>query len=807
MAATSTNFSVHLERKAKQTLCPSCNNRSFTKYVLGSSGEHIADNVGKCNRLNNCGEHYTPKQFIKDGGIIGAPRHDYKATESAQITTARFIPNAGHKLTKSFNFELAAPESATYKAAEKYYTEKTGVRDFKAQGVQFLKSMVHIDTKFKTVFSSEKIGVAYIPSTLTETVKVKIITVDGSVKKQMFTLQNTSNYLFGVQNLPSDKKNYTLLICAGEDDTNAINANLQPFGFCAVTFGSESTNVPGDYLGYLRTEFKAVYCLFDNDKAGFEMAKRNKRNSNLDFFTLKNEKDVCDIFKKYGAKYLAGVLKNENQRLELIEREKSNLKLIEVSRLAAISKIKADRSPKVIVCELSFIEEIKAQIKGSVEFYTYSQTSRISASNANIYVFGSQNFTRANYLNTVCQIEKAAKTNNVTLFSDTKTFLNIAKSSTITERCTANAQIIISENGAASFIEIVRKHKTDEVLILETSESINKQLEPLGFKKIKRSELYAADKNKMLFVLYDSNVNLLPEAFSDFQNVVFVVNSEKKECKNMSDFCKQLDRNTKSTLSLLENDLPSHSAKMLCDAVKGNAAVRYNYDSKKYERCPNYELVLETENEIKTLCSDPNELINRISQYFNITTETELSEITTETNLIITEILETKKELAKEKKEEYFEFLREVEARKINSMPGLSAFVAQQEIMPRGAKIAYNRIKTLLKVNDDFSLCLEAVSSSYVGFTKTKGRFAASKELKNKSRLGTTLNIFKNTTDGNHYTKPELIEIARSVLSSDLIGKTEKSIWQALKKIAHLSDKRVRIKNVQSRIYEVIFIE
>ena len=103
----------------------------------------------------------------------------------------------------------------------------------------------------------------------------------------MFTIQNGGNYVFGLDSLPTENtKDFTLLLCAGEDDTNAINTHLQPFGFCALTFGSESATIPSDYLTHLQAKFKTVFCLLDSDKTGVKMAIRNAVNNGLPYIAI-----------------------------------------------------------------------------------------------------------------------------------------------------------------------------------------------------------------------------------------------------------------------------------------------------------------------------------------------------------------------------------------------------------------------------------------------------------------------------------------------------------------------------------------
>jgi hypothetical protein len=57
--------------------CPSCGaKRQFARYINTESGEYLADNVGRCNREQNCTYHYTPKQYFLD--------HPEKSSSNAQ---------------------------------------------------------------------------------------------------------------------------------------------------------------------------------------------------------------------------------------------------------------------------------------------------------------------------------------------------------------------------------------------------------------------------------------------------------------------------------------------------------------------------------------------------------------------------------------------------------------------------------------------------------------------------------------------------------------------------------------------------
>ena len=59
-------FSLDSNRPTKLFHCPQCRKREFKRYVDNHTGEYLPEQVGCCNRINNCGYHYTPKQYFMD---------------------------------------------------------------------------------------------------------------------------------------------------------------------------------------------------------------------------------------------------------------------------------------------------------------------------------------------------------------------------------------------------------------------------------------------------------------------------------------------------------------------------------------------------------------------------------------------------------------------------------------------------------------------------------------------------------------------------------------------------------------------
>ena len=61
--------------------CPECGKKGvFVRYVDTSTGEYLSDEVGRCNREDKCGYHYTPKQYFADHPELVRSRQDPKIT-------------------------------------------------------------------------------------------------------------------------------------------------------------------------------------------------------------------------------------------------------------------------------------------------------------------------------------------------------------------------------------------------------------------------------------------------------------------------------------------------------------------------------------------------------------------------------------------------------------------------------------------------------------------------------------------------------------------------------------------------------
>lgn len=66
-------YRFHLQkyRPGSKTVCPECGRKaSFTRYIDGEGQIPFPDNVGKCDHINSCGYHYTPKEYFHDNPAV-----------------------------------------------------------------------------------------------------------------------------------------------------------------------------------------------------------------------------------------------------------------------------------------------------------------------------------------------------------------------------------------------------------------------------------------------------------------------------------------------------------------------------------------------------------------------------------------------------------------------------------------------------------------------------------------------------------------------------------------------------------------
>ena len=71
---------------ASRHTCPECGKAgAFVRYIDTTTGEALADNVGRCNREDSCGYHYKPGQYFADNPDKAHPFEPVKRTKTRPI--------------------------------------------------------------------------------------------------------------------------------------------------------------------------------------------------------------------------------------------------------------------------------------------------------------------------------------------------------------------------------------------------------------------------------------------------------------------------------------------------------------------------------------------------------------------------------------------------------------------------------------------------------------------------------------------------------------------------------------------------
>ena len=62
------NYKFSLAKRGKSK-CPECGRTSFVLYINNNTGEPLHSSVGRCDRNDHCGYHYSPKKYFDDNNI------------------------------------------------------------------------------------------------------------------------------------------------------------------------------------------------------------------------------------------------------------------------------------------------------------------------------------------------------------------------------------------------------------------------------------------------------------------------------------------------------------------------------------------------------------------------------------------------------------------------------------------------------------------------------------------------------------------------------------------------------------------
>ena len=71
-------YRYSLDKSSKKYVCPNCQRKTFVLFIDNETGEPLNADVGKCDRADNCGFMYTPKQYFADNPTAGNAQQEHR---------------------------------------------------------------------------------------------------------------------------------------------------------------------------------------------------------------------------------------------------------------------------------------------------------------------------------------------------------------------------------------------------------------------------------------------------------------------------------------------------------------------------------------------------------------------------------------------------------------------------------------------------------------------------------------------------------------------------------------------------------
>jgi VirE N-terminal domain len=354
-------------------------------------------------------------------------------------------------------------------------------------------------------------------------------------------------------------------------------------------------------------------------------------------------------------------------------------------------------------------------------------------------------------------------------------------------------RLIVSEKPQVTFIELVNADMN--AAYYETAQKVTRQIKNQNF--IAKSE-FVPDANKTLYVLFDRNIKELPEYFKGFKETVFIMGSESKRVQDMSDFVREQDVLTNGFLAMVRTEKGTYIEKAFFETIK-KMELPVKKENGVWIKCDETAAKLEDEHHVKVLANSQSKMATYLKKYIDL--EVETTDLSDESATIQQSIKETGVQLTKEKKQEFKEFFESVESIENFDLEAFNAL--PYATLERGGKIAYKRIRTLLKLRVDFNTALEAVKDSYQTWVRTKGQFLTSKIMDTNTKNAKKLNTFKSEVEGQLLTKQEILD---RLFELDYISKNEKKAWNEVKRMFAITSKKARNGKQLTYLYEVYFI-
>ena len=247
---------------------------------------------------------------------------EYKKPLIPTYKKEKFVPNNAYELRSTYTASFTNYHSNTAQPTIQYFARfGVTVETLEKYAVKPLKWTAYGNNSKRNIYTSKDYAFAYV---IGNDKNIKYKRPNAPKREKERYIQSSGNHVFGYNQLPSidERKDYKLLICAGEKDCLVLNQHLRKDGFYAICFNSEKTSIDKDFLQSLRDQFKAVYTIFDNDKTGRNSMRKNLKEHHIPYIDIAayvntdgkiNEKlnDVADIVEFEGVERLRSIISYE----------------------------------------------------------------------------------------------------------------------------------------------------------------------------------------------------------------------------------------------------------------------------------------------------------------------------------------------------------------------------------------------------------------------------------------------------------------------------------------------------------------